>query len=46
MHNLAAEIAAGYQNCAVLLQAGDGGPILAAARLPMPVTGGEETPNR
>jgi hypothetical protein len=46
MLNLAAEIAAGYQNCAVLLQAGDGGPILAAARLPMPVTGGEETPNR
>ena len=41
--NLAEEIAAGYQNCAVLLQAGEGGRILAAARLPMPVTvGGSE----
>lgn len=38
--NLAEEIAAGYQNCAVLLQAGDGGRIFAAARLPMPVTVG------
>lgn len=36
--NLAEEIAAGYKNCAVLLQAGEGGRILAAARLPMPVT--------
>lgn len=36
--NLAEEIAAGYQNCAVLLQAGEGGKIVAAARLPMPVT--------
>jgi hypothetical protein len=41
--NLAKEIAAGYQNCAVLLQAGDGGKIVAAARLPMPVSlGGSE----
>lgn len=41
--NLAEEIAAGYQNCAVLLQAGEGGKIVAAARLPMPVTiGGSE----
>lgn len=39
--NLAEEIAAGYKNCAVLLQAGEGGRILAAARLPMPVTLGE-----
>jgi hypothetical protein len=47
MLNLAEEIAAGYQNCAVLLQAGEGGPIIAAARLPMPVTGGgEESPSR
>lgn len=42
--NLAEEIAAGYQNCAVLLQAGDGGRILAAARLPMPVTIGGGRP--
>lgn len=43
--NLAEEIAAGYQNCAVLLQSGDGGRIIAAARLPMPVTvGGGDTP--
>lgn len=38
--NLAEEIAAGYKNCAVMLQAGEGGRILAAARLPMPVTVG------
>lgn len=38
--NLAEEIAAGYQNCAVLLQAGEGGKIVAAAHLPMPVTVG------
>lgn len=44
--NLAEEIAAGYQNCAVLLQAGDGGRIIAAARLPMPVTlGGGDNRN-
>ena len=36
--NLAEEIAAGYNNTAVLLQAGEGGRIIAAARLPMPVT--------
>lgn len=35
--NIAEEIAAGYNNCAVLLQAGEGGRILAAAKLPMPV---------
>ena len=43
--NLAEEIAAGYQNCAVLLQSGDGGRILAAARLPMPVTIGGGSPD-
>jgi len=44
--NLAEEIAAGYQNCAVLLQSGEGGRIIAAARLPMPVTiGGGDTRN-
>lgn len=43
MVNLAEEIAAGYKNCAVLLQAGDGGRILAAAKLPMPVAGGESS---
>jgi hypothetical protein len=44
--NLAEEIAAGYQNCAVLLQAGEGGRIIAAARLPMPVTlGGGDSRN-
>ncbi len=43
--NLAEEIAAGYKNCAVLLQAGEGGRILAAARLPMPVTIGGEGRN-
>lgn len=37
--NLAEEIAAGYQNCAVLLQVGEGGRILAAAKLPMPAGG-------
>jgi hypothetical protein len=35
--NLAEEIAAGYKNCAVLLQQGEGGRILAAAKLPMPL---------
>lgn len=44
--NLAEEIAAGYKNCAVLLQAGEGGRIIAAARLPMPVTiGGGDSRN-
>lgn len=38
MLNLAEEIAAGYKNCAVLLQADGAGKIIAAARLPMPVT--------
>jgi len=36
--NLADEIAAGYGNAAVLLQIGRVGPIIAAARLPMPLT--------
>lgn len=36
--NLAQEIAAGYDNYAVLLQIGEAGPILAAAKLPMPTT--------
>jgi hypothetical protein len=45
MVNLAEEIAAGYKNCAVLLQAGEGGRILAAARLPMPITMGGEGGN-
>ena len=36
--NLAQEIAAGYKNCAVLLQAENNGRIIAAARLPMPVS--------
>jgi hypothetical protein len=36
--NLAEEIAAGYQNCAVLLQQGEGGRIVAAAKLPMSAT--------
>jgi hypothetical protein len=43
--NLAEEIAAGYKNCAVLLQAGEGGRILAAVKLPMPVTLGGEGGN-
>lgn len=38
MLNLADEIAAGYGNAAVLLQVGKVGPIIAAARLPMPLT--------
>jgi hypothetical protein len=38
--NLAQEIAAGYKNCAVLLQAENTGRIIAAARLPMPVSVG------
>ena len=42
--NLAEEIAAGYKNTAVLLQAGEGGRIIAAARLPMPVTLGGGDP--
>jgi hypothetical protein len=36
--NLADEIAAGYGNAAVLLQIGKVGPIIAAARIPMPLT--------
>ena len=38
MLNLADEIAAGFGNAAVLLQVGKVGPIIAAARLPMPLT--------
>lgn len=45
MLNLADEIAAGYSNAAVLLQVGKVGPIIAAARLPMPLTGAEESGN-
>jgi hypothetical protein len=41
--NLAEEIAAGYKNCAVLLQAGEGGRILAAAKLPMAVAAAGES---
>ncbi|MFN4284235.1 MAG: DUF1223 domain-containing protein [Alphaproteobacteria bacterium] len=36
--NLADEIAAGYGNAAVLMQIGKVGPIIAAAKLPMPLT--------
>ena len=42
--NIAEEIAAGYKKTAVLLQAGEGGRIIAAARLPMPVTLGGGDP--
>lgn len=45
MLNLADEIAAGYGNAAVLLQVGKVGPIIAAARLPMPLTGPEQAGN-
>ncbi|HEY4135504.1 MAG TPA: DUF1223 domain-containing protein [Alphaproteobacteria bacterium] len=45
MLNLADEIAAGYGNAAVILQAGKAGPILAAATLPMPLTGPEQAGN-
>lgn len=45
MLNLAGEIAAGYGNAAVLLQVGKVGPIIAAAKLPMPLTGPEQSGN-
>lgn len=45
MLNLADEIAAGYGNAAVLLQVGKVGPIIAAAKLPMPLTGPEQSGN-
>lgn len=45
MLNLADEIAAGYGNAAVLLQVGKVGPIIAAAKLPMPLTGPEQAGN-
>jgi len=45
MLNLAGEIAAGYGNAAVLLQVGKVGPIIAAAKLPMPLTGPEQAGN-
>jgi hypothetical protein len=45
MLNLAGEIAAGYGNAAVLLQIGKVGPIIAAAKLPMPLTGPEQSGN-
>lgn len=45
MLNLANEIAAGYGNAAVLLQVGKVGPIIAAAKLPMPITGTDQAGN-
>jgi hypothetical protein len=45
MLNLADEIAAGYGNAAVILQTGKVGPIIAAATLPMPLTGPEQPGN-